>query len=80
MVIEPLLREELEEIWESFKAKKDFNLESVYSFITSLMDFLHMIYGLAELPKPQLSIRFTDLKSFADPFRKYYNSDEGNDK
>lgn len=39
-----------------------------------------MVYKLAELPRLQMSIRFTNLKSFADTFRKDYTSDEENDK
>ena len=44
------------------------------------MDFLRMIYELAKLPKPQMSIRFKNLRSYADSFTEYNNSEEKDDK
>lgn len=75
-----ILKEELKEIWKSFKSQKNpFNLESVSSFITELVDFSRMICKLAELPKHEISIRFTNFISFVNPFKKYYDQGEEND-
>ena len=35
-----------------------------------------VIYKLIELPRPEISIEFTDVKSFVDSFKKYFNQDE----
>ncbi len=40
------------------------------------MDFSKMIYKLIELPRPEISIKFTNFKSFADSFNKYFDQDE----
>ena len=40
------------------------------------MDFSKMIYKLIELPRPEISIKFADFKSFADSFDKYFDQDE----
>ena len=73
----PELREELEDIWKSFKSENNlFDLRSIHAFIKDLVDFSQMIFAIAELPKPEISIEFTNLKSLADPFKKYFEDSD----
>ena len=66
----PELRKELEDIWRPIRSGENIlDLEIILTFFNDLVDFTQMIFAIAELPKRDISIEFSDFKYLKDPHK-----------